>query len=157
MEKVYIFGHQNPDTDAVTAAISLAYLKNKQGISAEARVLGHISKETKFVLDYFKVEEPKYLNDVKLQIKDIEYHKGLFIDENEYIKDAYDFLNTNNTTGTPIVYDKNKFRGIITIKDIAKELMMGDFTNLDASYDNILKVIDGKEVLRFDDKISRRI
>ena len=29
MEKVYIFGHQSPDTDAVTASISLSYLINK--------------------------------------------------------------------------------------------------------------------------------
>ena len=157
MEKVYIFGHQNPDTDAVTAAISLSYLKNKQGLNTEARVLGHISKETKFVLDYFNIEEPRYLNDVKLQIKDIEYHKGLFIDENESIKDAYDFLNKNNTTGTPIVYDNNKFRGIITIKDIARELMMGDFTKIDASYNNILKVLDGEEILKFDDTIKGNI
>lgn len=27
MEKVYIFGHRNPDTDSVTAAITLSYLK----------------------------------------------------------------------------------------------------------------------------------
>ena len=52
MEKIYVFGHQNPDTDAVTSAIALAYLKNKQGLNAEARVLGHISKETKFALNY---------------------------------------------------------------------------------------------------------
>ena len=31
MEKVYIFGHKNPDTDSVTSAISLSYLKNKLG------------------------------------------------------------------------------------------------------------------------------
>ena len=31
MNKVYIFGHQSPDTDAVTSAISLSHLKNKLG------------------------------------------------------------------------------------------------------------------------------
>ena len=29
MEKVYVFGHRNPDTDSVTAAITLSYLKRK--------------------------------------------------------------------------------------------------------------------------------
>ena len=33
MEKVYIFGHRNPDTDSVTAAITLSYLKNKLSVS----------------------------------------------------------------------------------------------------------------------------
>ena len=31
MEKIYIFGHRNPDTDSVCSAISLSYLKNKLG------------------------------------------------------------------------------------------------------------------------------
>ena len=157
MSKIYIFGHQNPDTDAVTSAISLSYLKNKQGLDTEPRVLGHISKETKFVLDYFNVKEPKYLNDVKLQLKDLEYHKDLYIDENKSIIDTYNYLTENSSTGVPIVYDENKFRGIITIKDIAKELMMGDFTYLNASYDNILDVLDAKELLRFDDNIEGNI
>ena len=28
MDKIYIFGHKNPDTDSVTSAITLSYLKN---------------------------------------------------------------------------------------------------------------------------------
>ena len=28
MGKIFVFGHKNPDTDAVTSAISLSYLKN---------------------------------------------------------------------------------------------------------------------------------
>ena len=35
MNKVYIFGHQSPDTDAVTSAISLSHLKNKLGMDTE--------------------------------------------------------------------------------------------------------------------------
>ena len=71
MAKIYIFGHKKPDTDSVTSAISLAYLKRKQGFDAEAKVLGRLNNETKFALNYFNVEYPEYLNDVKTQIKDI--------------------------------------------------------------------------------------
>ena len=79
MDKVYIFGHQRPDTDAITAAITLSYLKNKMGMDTEPRALGPINDETRFVLDHFKVKEPKYLNNVRLQLKDVVYHKGLFV------------------------------------------------------------------------------
>ena len=61
MEKMLVFGHINPDTDSVTASITLANLKRKMGLNAEERVLGDINKETKFVLDYFNVKEPRYL------------------------------------------------------------------------------------------------
>ena len=157
MDKIYIFGHQNPDTDAVTAAISLSYLKNKQGLNTEPRVLGHVSKETKFALNYFNQPEPKYLNDVKLQLKDIDYHKGLFIDENESILTTYNTLNKNSVTGIPVVKENNKYVGIVTIKDLAKELMMGNFERLDATYDNIMDAISGDEILRFDDDIIGNI
>ena len=80
MKKTLIFGHKKPDTDSVTASISLSYLKNKLGENTEAYALGNLNDETKFALKYFGVKEPKYLNDVKLQIKDVNYHKDCVID-----------------------------------------------------------------------------
>lgn len=154
MDKIYVFGHQSPDTDAVTAAISLSYLKNKQGLNTEPRVLGHVSKETKFVLNYFNQKEPKFLNDVKLQLRDIEYHKDLVIDENESILNVYNYLNEKGVTGVPVVKDGNKYTGIVTVKDIAKELMMGNFDKLDAKYENILNAINAESILRFDEDIK---
>lgn len=157
MEKIYIFGHQSPDTDAVTSAISLSHLKNKLGMDTEPRVLGHINKETKYVLDKFGVKEPKYLNDVKLQLKDLDYHKGLFIDENKSIDYVYKFLTEKGVTGTPVVTDGNKYKGIITIKDIAKKLISNDFDKIDSNYSNILETVSGEEVLKFDDEIKGNV
>lgn len=157
MNKVYIFGHQSPDTDAVTSAISLSHLKNKLGMDTEPRVLGHINKETKYVLDKFGVKEPKYLNDVKLQLKDLDYHKGLFVDENKSIDYVYKFLTEKGVTGTPVVTDGNKYKGIITIKDIAKKLISNDFDKIDSNYSNILETVDGEEVLKFDDEIKGNV
>ena len=157
MEKIYIFGHQSPDTDAVTSAISLSYLKNKLGMDTEPRVLGHINKETKYVLDKFGVKEPKYLNDVKLQLKDLDYHKGLFVDENKSIDYVYKFLTEKGVTGTPVVTDGNKYKGIITIKDIAKKLISNDFDKIDSNYSNILETVSGEEVLKFDDEIKGNV
>ena len=157
MNKVYIFGHQSPDTDAVTSAISLSYLKNKLGMDTEPRVLGHINKETKYVLDKFGIKEPKYLNDVKLQLKDLDYHKGLFVDENKSIDYVYKFLTEKGVTGTPVVTDGNKYKGIITIKDIAKKLISNDFDKIDSNYSNILETVSGEEVLKFDDEIKGNV
>ena len=157
MEKIYIFGHQSPDTDAVTSAISLSHLKNKLGMDTEPRVLGHINKETKYVLDKFGIKEPKYLNDVKLQLKDLDYHKGLFVDENKSIDYVYKFLTEKGVTGTPVVTDGNKYKGIITIKDIAKKLISNDFDKIDSNYSNILETVNGEEVLKFDDEIKGNV
>ena len=68
---IYIFGHKNPDTDSVCGAIALSYLKNQLGFNTIPCVLGNVNSETKYALDYFKVKVPTFLNDVKLQIKDV--------------------------------------------------------------------------------------
>jgi len=76
MEKVFVFGHRRPDTDSVTAAITLSYLKNQLGMNAVPVILSDINNETKFVLKYFNVKKPSYLNDVKIKIKDLNYLKN---------------------------------------------------------------------------------
>ena len=102
METTYIFGHKNPDTDSVCASISLSYLKNKLGGDTEPRVLGALNKESKFVLNYFKVKEPEFLNDVKVQIKDLNYRKGCFIESNESIYNAYKYMMGRFISSVPI-------------------------------------------------------
>ncbi len=155
--KTLIFGHKNPDTDSVTSAISLSYLKNALGQDTEPRVLGEINKETKFALDYFKIPYPKFLNDVKVQIKDIPFRRDIMINGNSSIYEAYTYMVDNGITGLPVVKDKNKFIGYVSLKEIATDSIRGDFDYLNASYDNVLKVLDGKEILRFDDDLHGNI
>ena len=154
MSKVYVFGHQRPDTDAITAAITLSYLKNKLGMETEPRALGHVNDETKYVLDYFKEKEPKYLNDVRLQIRDVNYHKGYMMNEKCTIKEVYDFFIEKGITGVPIVDKDGYFLGIVTLKDIARELINGNINKLDSTYENILKTLDGEEITKFDEEID---
>ena len=54
MDKVYITGHRNPDTDSIVSAMAYAALKNALGQRQYcAARLGQISDETKAVLDKF--------------------------------------------------------------------------------------------------------
>ena len=154
MEKVYIFGHKNPDTDTVTSSISLSYLKYKLGINAEPRVLGPLNRETKFVLDYFNIPEPLFLNDVKVQMKNMEYHRDLMIDEHLSIYRAYKILDNNGVTGSPLVDKNKKLIGYINLKGMTKYLIDGDMNYLNTSYDNIIDTLGAKEVVKIDDTIE---
>ena len=153
-DKVYVFGHRNPDTDAVTAAISLAHLKRKLGINAIPIVLSSTNLETKYALNYFKTNEPKFLNDVKIKIKDIDYTKRYSVKETDSIEDAYTKMTEAGISKIPVIDDRRKLLGIITMKDIAKEQFSEKIDRVSTSYDNILKSIDGKELLRFDENIE---
>lgn len=157
MEKTFVFGHQKPDTDTVTSAIVLSYLKNKLGMECEPRILGNINNETKFVLNYFKVATPKYLNDVRLQIKDIDYDENCFLNEENSILDGYKYMNETKIGTIPVVNKKGKYVGAISMKDALGNLIDGNLNKLDTSYDNLLSALNGKEILRFDKEIIGNI
>ena len=154
MEKIYVFGHKKPDTDSISGTLALTYLKNKLGINAEARSLGDINNETKFVLDYFNVEEPKYINDVKLQIKNTNYVKDYYLNEKKSLYDGFNHMNKFNIGILPICNDENKFSGLVALKDIAKYQLSDNLNSLCTSYDNLLTTLDAKEILRFDEEFD---
>ena len=157
MDKIFVFGHRKPDTDSVSAAISYANLKKELGFNTEPRILSAINKETKYALDYFKVKEPKYLNDVKLQLKDINYHKGYFLNEKESIYDSYLYMLKEGLTGVPIVDNHNVYKGIVTIKDLARAFIDSKVEHLNTSYSNLLEVLHGKEINKADEEIKGNI
>jgi len=157
MKKTYIFGHKKPDTDSIAASISLTYLKNKLGESCEARELGSPNKETKYALDYFKISEPEYLNDVKLQLKDIGYHKGFYIKKTDSIFYAYEQMLKEGLTGLPVVEDEGKFLGLITIKDLSHTFINENVRRLQTSYNNLLKVLKAEELVRVNEELDSNI
>lgn len=152
-DKIYVFGHRKPDTDSVTAAISLSYLKNKLGFNTEPRILSDTNAETKFVLDYFKVDEPKYLNDVKVEIKDVNYHKGYFINENNSVYSCYLKMCELDVTMLPIVNDNQTLVGMVGMKNIAKEEIYNSDKYLNSSYSNIIQALKGKEICKYDEEL----
>lgn len=83
MSKVYVTGHKSPDTDSIAAAISYSYLKRQLGMDAVAARAGEPNKETKFALDYFKVEPPVLLTSVARKNPDDEKTKVILVDHNE--------------------------------------------------------------------------
>lgn len=83
MSKVFVTGHKSPDTDSIAAAISYSYLKRQLGMDAVAARPGEPNKETKFALDYFKVEAPVLLTNVARKSEEDEKTKLILVDHNE--------------------------------------------------------------------------
>lgn len=157
MNKVLIFGHKKPDTDSVVAAISLSYLKNKLGMSCEPRVLGEINSETKFILDYFNIKHPKYLNDVKLEVKDVNYLKNNFVSEYESVYKCFNYMTDKKISTLPIIDNNGKYCGAVSMKDIAKDSVNGNWEILNTSYKNIIDTLNGKEIAKYDEEITGNI
>lgn len=90
MAKTYIFGHKNPDTDAISSALIMAdFEKQTRDTDATAYRLGDISPETQFALDHFKVSAPELLTD-NLEDQDV-----ILVDHNEFQQSADSIADAN--------------------------------------------------------------
>ena len=62
--KIFVFGHKNPDTDSIVSSIAMSNLRNELGDNTECVRLGNINKETSFALKTFNYKEPELLTSV---------------------------------------------------------------------------------------------
>ncbi|MDN6899773.1 manganese-dependent inorganic pyrophosphatase [Oenococcus sicerae] len=97
MAKELVFGHQNPDTDAIAAAIAASYYLNEKGMDTEAVALGKPNDETNFALNYFGVDALRVIT--KADTKEV-----VLVDHNET---AQSVANIDDVTVTH-VFDHHK-------------------------------------------------
>jgi len=90
MGKVLVFGHKNPDTDAITSAISYAYLQNQLGVDAEAVALGEPGEETTYALNYFNTEAPRVIETAASETDQV-----MLVDHNEFQQSVSDIENVS--------------------------------------------------------------
>lgn len=90
MTKVLVFGHQNPDTDAIGAAIAFANLQKELGVDAEAVALGEPSEETQYALDHFGLAAPRVVESVVAEEADV-----MLVDHNEFQQSIADIEKAN--------------------------------------------------------------
>ena len=78
MSKELVFGHQNPDTDAIVAAKAFSYLQNKLGYDTEAVALGEPNAETQFALKHFNEPSPRVIEQAGNEVDAV-----MLVDHNE--------------------------------------------------------------------------
>ena len=150
-KKVWVVGHKNPDTDSICAAISYAYLKNQLGEREYVpKRAGAISEETRYVLDYFKAEDPELITDVGAQLKDISIRKTTGVSSQISLKKAWETMKKLDVVTLPVTNRLGKLEGIIVTKDIATSYMdvydSHVLSKARTQYKNIAETLDGKIV-----------
>ena len=145
--KTTVIGHRNPDTDSICSAICYANLKHKvTGDEFVPGRAGHINGETQFVLDYFGVEPPKLVEDVRTQVKDIEIRKTRGVANNSSLKKAWKLMQENNVVTIPSVREDGALEGLITVGDITKTYMniydSSILSKAHTQYSNIIETLE---------------
>lgn len=118
-ETIYITGHKNPDSDSICSALAYAEYKNADGnLNAIPVRLGEINRETKFILNYFGVDEPILLETVRLSVEDLDFDKIAPVSPDISLRMALDIMKNNNINSIPIIDENDKLAGVVTISDI---------------------------------------
>ena len=136
---------------------SLAYLKKQLGYNTIPVILSSINSETKYALDYFNLEEPMFLNDVKTKVKDLDYLKDFYVKENVSIYEAFMKMGKNDVSKIPVV-DKNRVLiGMLSMTSISYRAISENTFNIKTQYKDIINIINGIKVKEIDSIIEGKL
>ena len=141
---VYVTGHKNPDSDSICAAYSYAEFKNKtSNLPAVPVRLGEVNRETQFILDYFGVEAPRFLETVKLKVEDLDIDTIEPIKAGLSLKNAWNIMRDNHLKSLPVVDDHGRLVGILSISNLTSSYMdIGENDILGKSNTPIENIVD---------------
>lgn len=141
---VYVTGHKNPDSDSICAAYSYAEFKNKtSNLPAVPVRLGAVNRETQFILDYFGVEAPRFLETVKLKVEDLDIDTIEPIKAGLSLKNAWNIMRDNHLKSLPVVDESGRLIGMLSISNLTSSYMdIGDNDILGKSKTPIGNIVD---------------
>lgn len=151
-QMISVVGHMNPDTDSICSAIAYANLKKTlTGGNYQACRAGVVNPETQYVLDYFGVEAPTYVDDVRQRVKNIEIKQLDGITENVSMKKAWEYMNEHKVVCLAILRGGNRLYGVLSMGDITRSYMEVYDSRIvgkaHTPYKNILETLNGKMVV----------
>ncbi len=151
-QMVSVVGHMNPDTDSICSAIAYANLKREiTGDPYQAGRAGAVNPETQYVLDYFGVEEPVYLDDVRQRVKDIEIKHLDGLTENVSMKKAWEYMHEHKVVCLAVLKEGRRMQGVLSMGDITRSYMEVYDNRIvgkaNTPYQNILETVNGKMVV----------
>ena len=146
-KSVYVFGHKNPDTDSTCAAIAYAYFKNQVDSSRKfiPAVVGDINAEAAYTLDYFGVERPIKLQNLKPKVTDMCLEKITPVYQMDSIQEVAKKIVTTAGKTLPVADENDRLMGVISITDLVPALISSrqkDYQyEIEIPIDNLLNVL----------------
>ena len=152
---IYVIGHRNPDTDSICSAISYANLKRAMGINAVAARCGKVNNETKYALEYFKVDEPIMIQDLYPRVKDVVLDVKTVVRQHDTIRHLGEVMRKNDLKSIPVVDSKGGLVGIVSTGDLAKryflELGLQSLADMRVRYRDIIQATEAKALVSGDE------
>ena len=148
MDPIYVTGHRNPDTDSIVAAMAYTALRNALGDREyEAACLGHVSDETKLVLDRFGFQPPKRITSMFTQVKDLDFDTPPCLSTAVTVGRAWQIIQQQkNISAVPVAKEDGTLFGMLSRENVASfnmELVSAGVLEPVPLF-NVLSVLEGK-------------
>ena len=123
--RVYVIGHQKPDTDCIAAAIGYAFYKRAQGVDAVPCRLGRVNLESRFLLDRFHFEKPLLLETARVRMDEIDLDEPVSVPPETTLLETVRKMEETGRESFGVTDENGVLIGWISKTDIAK-LVLGD-------------------------------
>jgi len=148
LKPIYVIGHKNPDIDSVAAAISYKVYKQStdKGVYIAAAA-GELNDEVKKLLDHLEFEYPMIVTNVGTTVEDLlDDERALYVGADTTLVELGNIIRNNKLKTVPVLDEKQKFLGLITIGDMAMIFLeaLGTGRDIDHSPEILRRVLDQK-------------
>lgn len=124
---VLVFGHRNPDTDAICAALAYAnLLRATYHPGAIAACCGPANRRTEFALRKCGLEHPRIIMDVRPEVEDVCHRNIVTATENEVFFEVYERLKTHELRSIPVLDAQGKLTGLLSLLDVLELIFDGE-------------------------------
>ena len=124
---VYVFGHRNPDTDAICAALAYAdLLQRTTRPDAVAACCGTPNQRTEYALRRARLAPPRIVMDVRPELSDVCRRDPIVAYDDEVFNEVYERMKEHNIGAVPVLDRQGRFKGLLTLLDLLKVVFEGD-------------------------------
>ena len=100
---VFVFGHRNPDTDAICSAIAYAdFLRQTTMPDAVAACCGPANLRTEFALKRAGLSPPRIIMDVRPELEDVCKRSVVTARETDVFYEVYQLMDQHSLRSIPI-------------------------------------------------------
>ncbi|MDD1660534.1 MAG: putative manganese-dependent inorganic diphosphatase, partial [Methanomicrobiales archaeon] len=121
MQRVYVIGHRQPDTDSICSVIGYAELLNhaEPGHYLAARC-GEVNTEARFALTTFGLPEPVLIDSVEPDVSDIPALDTRSAREDVPAADVAAMMEAGDMRNIPVVDGEGRLRGLVSEYGLAR-------------------------------------
>ena len=122
-----VFGHRNPDTDAICSAIAYAdFLQKTHRPDAIAACCGTPNKRTEYVLKRAGVTPPRIVMDVRPEVSGLCQREPVTAKRGEVFYEVYQRMKEHDVRALPIVDEDRKVVGVLTLLQLMDLIFRDD-------------------------------